>query len=868
MSSYLSLQSYAPASVEYVLVDGSGSYTWVLMDESDWGNAVWEHTFSGPRGTQGSRPAGGIPTNREVTLALKYLGSSQDDAAARMSELHSVVDEMRRYGGRVTRRAHGQTYRQHFDVLVANHRLAEWGRAAELTNIYRPLASFTCAPYVMGDSMGFLDEFETDGVNTDYEVVEGTGTLTVTDGWLDTEVATTVRALESKRGYRYGDVYMRAELRADAAYYNTDQSYGLILRYVDAENFIEACMENYSSGSRATRIRVVLAGVERVVTTARTAGLNGIKDVLVAWIDGNKIVVQHHPVARGDSPYSSLTSLSASQGSTFLTAAEAAVLGAKVATRVGFKIDRHSASVANTGFATFGSLEVKPYFYTGYTWPVLGALDLQGEIPGDVPALAEVSVTIPASGLSDPPRFALIGWAPTPSPWNMVWNGDFESSDVSADGWSVAAVAGVTAAATSAVRAFGTAQLGVAEFSISHTATADSGVNFPIRHRFRQGFTYRARAYARQTSAAGIELCLGVSGDLAVSSILTNTGGNTMQEVTVDWTPAADTSVAYLAIRGAGTTAAATLLVDGVSVVAGTDEPVAITQRDGGGGHPPLYALPANAVQEAVTFTTLTTDTTALGGQRRENTAIGAAGNGALSWIVDPSLIAPDDYTQGELDVEVWVRAQLDDDLVGLRLLAWANPTGVAYNSDLLGQRRYTRRHGSRGKPVTVPSTTDAYRIIRAGVIPMTVNRNDPTMWRVTVQFTYQAGSANSIGIDYALLVPARSRILSPTGEDRSLGGYPDFISGTGTEITKTIRPDLSAVIGQAAYRSRFPDHGLGGSSLLEVPAGLLSVNMILSDEVPDDPKVTDNDAMGLPPASLQITPTPRWAILRDVESS
>jgi hypothetical protein len=199
---------------------------------------------------------------------------------------------------------------------------------------------------------------------------------------------------------------------------------------------------------------------------------------------------------------------------------------------------------------------------------------------------------------------------------------------------------------------------------------------------------------------------------------------------------------------------------------------------------------------------------------------------------------------------------------VGVRGTAWVNPAEAAWNADTLGARRAAHQWGVTGRPITRPITGDAWRLVRLGVVPVHIDRDNPTPVRLTVSFTW-TGGADNLDLDYIAVVPYRSRCLAPTAVSYTGGGYPDFVSTNADEVTKTVRPDLSAVITAPPSRTRYPDHGLGGS-LLELPPGDVDLLVLLSDLVPDDPDAVASSNAASISAAIAVSPTPRWSHLRD----
>jgi hypothetical protein len=856
MAAYLAITSNAPGSDPYVLFDGEPD-VWTVLDDSSWGDPTWDDRYSGPRGTQGARAAQGVLGNRPVRLSLRVREGSADALASRLSELATIVDELRRFGGKITRRGSSQTYRQHLEVLGAKLTAPAWGKRFDNTYLADCSIELTCAPYALGDPMAWTQEVTTADELATLEVVEGTvgmGDNESTGPHAEVVGVTTTRGIlvDALRGYRYGDVRVEALITVTGNL-TTDFAQGVILRYIDADNWLAVTVEAEATVAYL-RVRAMVAGVESVIATTSTgmSALAASRGWLSGWVEGNTVrgewrgsgLMDPTPFSDYAAPAGTLTHQ--------LTGDALAAFAAGTSGRVGVILAGRGSSTQ----AGLYRLRVRPFWYGSRTWPVVGNLRMEGSIPGDAPALADVTVTTPTANTT-PARWAMIGWAPRRSGQNLVWNGAFEDDT---DGWTVSAVSGITAAATSLTRnTTGVPRSGIANAILDTAASDTSGAAFRIWHSFKAGRVYQARAWlSANTGSGAAELALGVSGDLSVGTTQTPSG---FVELTASWTPAADTTNAYVAVRADGTHGAA-WRVDEVEVYDVTDSLDLVTQQGGLGGAPPLVVLPAIAAERSSGFTA-TTDADSLVGSVMARTGIAGSGSADVSFVVDPALTMPDDYTAGELDVEVWARIEPDDDLVGLRGFAWVNPVEAAYDSDSLGARRYASRFGSAGKPITRPATADAWRLVRLGNVPLVIDPDNPGLSRVTVSFSWQTGSTDSLNLDYVVLVPSRARALSPTGIDRSLGGYPEFLATHADEVAKTVRSDLSAYITAPPSRSRWTDHGLGGS-LIELPSGDVDLVVVLSDLVPDDPDSTDDSAINVLTAAVAVSPTPRWAYIRD----
>jgi hypothetical protein len=385
------------------------------------------------------------------------------------------------------------------------------------------------------------------------------------------------------------------------------------------------------------------------------------------------------------------------------------------------------------------------------------------------------------------------------------------------------------------------------------------------------------------------------------------------QDLYYEWRPDGATSSVYYAIRGpakwaptykwAQFTGAKSMIVDieipvaplargdAITISLGTptlpavvalgtsipgDAPAlaAVTMRTTGGAAPPIWALfgwskrPGTplassvapfGIIEAETAVSLATwasfgaDATYRGSSGVRATTAGA-GTASASFVVDPSVLAVDDFAVADTDVEVWARVALDGGVVSPKVTLSIEPNaGTSF-----GQRSYSAEYGSAGKLLPVPSTTGVkFRFVKLGTLSMPVDTAAPVKWNVRVDASWATGSAGVFGLDYLVMVPARARALSPSGKPND-AFYPDFIAST-SDTAKTIDSDLSGKVASGAANAG-RDSGLGGS-LIELPPGTVDVLVKLSSLVADDPTsdaTTEQLSHALSSGS-QLVVTPRY---------
>lgn len=257
---------------------------------------------------------------------------------------------------------------------------------------------------------------------------------------------------------------------------------------------------------------------------------------------------------------------------------------------------------------------------------------------------------------------------------------------------------------------------------------------------------------------------------------------------------------------------------------------IAWTQRPGSplaSSVAPFGVIEAESYAAVSTWAAIGTDANFRGSNGIRATTSGA-GTASATWTVDPSVMQPDDFTQGTIDIEVWARVELASSVVSPKLTLSLEPNAGAS----FGSSQYSAEFGSAGKLLTLPSSGTRFRFVRLGTLTMPVDPANALKWDVKIAGAWSSGSSGSFGLDYLCLVPARSRAVSKSGVAND-AAYPDFIIST-SDTTKTVRSDLSGLVASAAGTAG-KDSGLGGVPI-EFPTGNVDVLIKLSSLVADDP--------------------------------
>ena len=840
---YLSVTSNAPEAAEFVIVNGPPYSPFVVIEPRQLGADTWQHQRSGPRGTQGRRPAAGQPDDRPVRIALDCTAASQDELDQHMSDLQAACDEQRRFGGRITFQMHNQSYRQHLTVLEGAFALEDWGQGLDTHFRALPLLVATCAPYVSGDPMDVDLTFDAAAELEELRAAEGAlDNVTVVDGQLAVAANPTTygRFLHVQRGYRYFDPTQILAVTPGSTI--TGFWAGLVAKTdALATTYLEAALYDDGTNSKV-RIDKVVAGSR---TTLASANLSArIVAGTAYWLRFEVNGVQLRARVFSNDPL--LLNVATLQTASYtLTGTDVDTFGPGASGRAGFSWQpQHSA-------ATLGEYRLRAFYGENADH---SRQTLRG-LPGDAPALLEASFANRATLQGSP--FGMFTWSRKPPTWNQCWNGSFEdvygASNTTPRGWTAAGITGITGAATSIYYASGSGLSGwVPKFGLDAAvivcpATANRGAAFILFGDFRAGVTYTAELWAyspSQTTLARIRA--GVSGDVASSTPAALSPTYTKHAIT--WTPAADQSVAYLAFEITAATAT-TMLIDGVAFYEGTAAPALSTQMDGRGAFPPIGFIAAAAASKV-------TGLAVSGAYLSDATTSSAGESYAADFRVDPSLILADDYTDREVEIEVWADIILSD----------ANGAATVTASSVVrgGSLELAVVPSSEGSRV-ISRTTGSYPgLFRLGTVRLSLEDSTRQEWLIRVEIDVAAGTGGEeTALRAIFLAPARAVAKGQTADT----SVPYFIPGADiTSLTvghvRTVRPDLSGLVGTNYYNGG-PAIGLMGS-LLEIPVGDVEIHM-LDAAFPD----TQNDngfGIDAPPRWLprpQFLITPRWGKLR-----
>lgn len=782
MSALLRLEAYDAARTAMTVVDSSvppGANPTVLR-QADWGNAIFEAQMSGPRGTLGRRAAAYQVKDRDVSIPLRIFGASKQDVITRVSALWEQVDLIRRFGGRIIRRDHNQTYRQHLEVLSTPGLAMTWTQAFGNRDVAEVAFQATCAPYAYGDPLDILDAFDTD-TEADY-TVDGAGSLAnyqVTGGVLDPTGALTteLRAIHTARGYLYYDHQVTVEAHPGTTLLNFKA--GAIVKRVDAANYLEVFVDDNGTNSRLT-LRKVVAGTPTTLAgptnlAARIAA--GTPFHVRARIERNTVYAEYFAgqPQQAAAPTLSLTAHT-------LSSADAAVFGMGVQGRGGIVFTPQHTD------AQIRTFTLLPFVYRAASLP--DVFRLPG-LPGDVDALMDVAVAVNGQPALD---FALVGWAASPPVVNLLDMGD-NLGAVPTGAWAITAVTNINAAATSVTRITTQAKYGASSLEVTAaSASADSGAQRRTYRRFRRGVTYTFRVWVRSsTSTANVAARVGngAANDVATSANVALSA--TWQLITVTWTPTADREDAHITVIRRTSGVADVFQMDAEEVYEGTVAPTLQSQVEGRGGPAPFGIIEAeNGVESG---STVTADASGSAGFVTSKSAL---------VVVDANALTRDDLTEDAL-VEVWGRVRVGSNFASVTAKAKATPLRAG------ALPVWTLEHGAGGRTITLPLTSTAKsRMVRFGTLPLPVRR-DGGRYQLNARLDFVAGAATATGYKF------------PTTNETDGDGTWDTPANAGADDNS----DSTATTDSAAWRWGTFTFGVpGGATIVGIEATVEAYNV------------------------------------------
>lgn len=927
---------------DLTIVDGSTDTGYARLLPPQWGAPQHQTQFSGAVGTQGARSVGGTLANRALVLPVRISGATLDEMLRREQALALMVDEMRRYGGEIVWRPTGASFRQRFQVVDARLGEPVWAKRSEVTGILDVSIEATTRPYAHGDPMYSDNLLVEPGEWTVNAGTEGTHFKFGPDGEFQVLGSTTIRLTHTEYGYRWQDGMAQASFHPGAT--GNAIHVAMCVDPDDAGNdtYLAARLDSNSidlikvEDGSVTQLATTATGFgayEEHWFTVRIyrTGARLVGQVWNQQVPG-LVTAPDHEV---------LHTLSASDRNAFYDGTVGFQLVSPTGTVYVRDFGFCAYGTPRQSGATARPYQVPctvPLRHIPGDAPAL--CDWRVDIDDAVPAFALLGwsrLPLPHNAIWNGggdawAGFDTVGWSAAAGLFNAAATsisritsdrspfggaGHFLRATVTTSADSGVffrvpptlaqpddheiAIAWVKADTLTtnvdiAVGASGETDASPAVALTTGWQLLSAMVSTPITLQAEREFTVRSKGTTAGTiDFTGANVFYGKAAALAASlsaSALTAT----LERVPPEWgeppyfvlidvdtttpevchvTAATDTQLTFGARGLMFTTDAAHSTGDSIVRLP------PLRHLMGQGALPPVGIVPAITSIDTGGSPTLTSTSAALWGDWMEiqNTTT-AADLLSFDWLVDPSLIPPDEFTDGELAVEVWAKINYDNAFNGT-LIAKAALAPETSSLDAAGnlvieagEAIYTDEHGTTGKTLLeMTDTVGDPRMTRVGTLRFPRDSGMDTTgqhrWRLwfALEWTGLTGTGK-VGLDYLLLVPAANRAASPTGKPLD-STYPVFMPGTaGDEIARIVHSDLSSGLeflntggsGSPAFRAAGQGaSGLGGTPIEIGPGDALMVPW-LGKLVPDDPTVENVSEIAPPWTSgMQFRIVPRY---------
>jgi hypothetical protein len=268
-----------------------------------------------------------------------------------------------------------------------------------------------------------------------------------------------------------------------------------------------------------------------------------------------------------------------------------------------------------------------------------------------------------------------------------------------------------------------------------------------------------------------------------------------------------------------------------------------------GAGSPPFGIVEGEAANGS-SFTGISGGDASMRGGSYLYQDLTAATYSLAYWYVEPWRMDPDEFSE-DIDVEVYAVLRMPSTAYSLRCVLSSPPTEGAIYGQRFGDL------GSRGRTIVPPYSSTQKRITRLGVVRMPCVPQHGR-W-LMLEFYWDGGSYDYLGVDYLVMIPAKRSVAGPTGKASDYATYPRFIpSNVATKrVLKHNGSGLVAVGGGA----EMPYGGMG--SRIELPPGDVDVTVLLASMVPDDPTINDTGLQLSHSGTLRARTFPRNYSLR-----
>lgn len=213
-----------------------------------------------------------------------------------------------------------------------------------------------------------------------------------------------------------------------------------------------------------------------------------------------------------------------------------------------------------------------------------------------------------------------------------------------------------------------------------------------------------------------------------------------------------------------------------------------------------------------------------------------------------PEYVPSDDFTDS-ISVEVWA-------IIKTNGTSGGSVVASAFTSLDVNARIYTAEHGAGGR--TFRTISSGRIITRAGTLTLP-SQPSPDGWAIGLALS----GANVQGIDCAIIVPARQRACTSTGQVAA-DSQKWLDPSTARQYEKVVRHDLSAGLRDASVASRamVPAQGLSGQ-MLEFPPGDVTVLHRLGASVVDATDQASTEDLATSTMTVHYAIVPRYHLAR-----
>jgi hypothetical protein len=775
----------------------------------------------------GSRSIGELNENGSISWDAFVSGATADIALTNIEAMITDLESFNmtnRY--HVEFRAHGATRSTFFEVrgpATWNPKYA-WNVFAG-TQAVMITVSIPVAPLGKLLPCDVWDDFSVDS-SADYTIDAGVGTdFTITGGTMNPAgtMTTERRLTHTATGYSHTEV--QATLKAAPGTTITSFKAGVVMRRVDASNYLEVYVDDDGTNTRL-RLDSIAAGVRSNratlnVTPRLTAG--GTFWVR-GTIEGNFVLIEYFSGVVGSlyappTPSAAPTSITAYT----LTGAEANFVGPS-----------GISWIPQQATAQIDEFESLPYTFKSHNLP--DVFNLRTPIPGTADAQVDFTYTN-APGSSVIPIWAYMGWCARLRTYNLISNGDFEAD---ADGWSAAAASPVQSVAGTSI-ARDTASFlwkyGRAGATLATPASVGAGANFTVYGRFLKKVPVTATIWVASSVSTGTNWRLVLGDDNSNAASATAAISAVPRQYTVTYTPNFDSTRMILSLQQTAATAASSVILDGAVMYTGVGAtaPTLGRHAEGAGGSPPFGIIESESSDTGDIAGWAVVSNAAFRLGRALYIASAVAGTYTGGWWIDPSVMVADDF-KGDIDIEFFGRFRLHTSNVTPTVALSADPEqGTNY-----GATRYTSEYGSAGKILVKPTSGSTDRLTRLGTLTFPVDPRVPTRWKLRLVAVLGAATAGDFGLDYIFAAPSLQRVGGATAKPND-SFYPKWIAST-NETTRITTTDLRGFAYRPSFSNPQPTAGHMGGAQIEFPATPIDVLVKTSSTVPDDPTI-DNTA-------------------------